>query len=192
MGLRSPAKEVLALMREAAERHFPGSVSDDYGFTESPDPDFSGFCVHVADSMALVEMGTGGIPDWLWFVQVTSGLAIEVPYTRALMDWVCEHNRTETIGKYYCTVSGINADTVSVVYETLIPGVHFMVLADDNVSYETRKLTYDRVTWEMRKVIDTGASQRAEVVNKFGGRFFDCSHRGLRQLYSASCGVSSH
>jgi hypothetical protein len=190
MSLESPAKEVLALMRNAAERHFQGSVSDDPFFTESLLPDFGGFCVHIDGSMALVELGTAETPEWLWFVQVTSGLAVEVPYTRALMDWIHEHNRTETIGKYYCTVSGIGPDLVSVVYETLIPGVHFKVLADSNVGEEARKLTYDRVTWEMRKVIDTGASQRAEIANKFGGRFFDCSPHGLRQLFAVSCGDS--
>jgi hypothetical protein len=75
--------------------------------------------------MTLVELGTAGTPDWIWFVQVTSGLALEVPYSRALMDWVNEHNRTETIGKYYCVTSGIHAGLVSIVYETLIPDVHF-------------------------------------------------------------------
>lgn len=191
MGLQSPAKEVLALMREAAERHFQGSVSDDDAlFGESAPPEFSGFCVHVDGSMALVELGTAETPDWIWFVQVTSGLALEVPLSRELIDWVNEHNRTETIGKYYCTTSGVHPDLVSVVYETLIPGVHFKVLADDNVSGDTRKLTYDRVCWEMRKVIDGGARQRSEIVNKFGGRLFDCSHFGLRQLFSVSCGLS--
>jgi hypothetical protein len=190
MALQSPAREVLALMRKAAERHFEGSVSDDALFGESAPPDFSGFCVHVDGSMALVELGTAGTPDWIWFVQVTSGLALEVPYTRALMDWINEQNRTETIGKYYCTVSR-DPTLVSIVYETLIPGVHFKVLADGNVSDDTRKLTYDRVCWEMRKIINGGVSQRAEIVNKFGGRFFDCSRFGLRVLFSISCGLDS-
>jgi hypothetical protein len=42
----------------------------------------------------------------------------------------------------------------------------------------------------MRKIIDGGAAQRSEIVNKFGGRFFDCSRSGLWQLFSVSCGDS--
>jgi len=189
MGLQSPAREVLALMREAAERHFPGAVSDDPRFGENTPPDYSAFCVHPDGSMALVELGTAGTQDWIWFVQVTSGLAVEVPLGRDLIDWLNEHNRTETIGKYYCTASGVHPDLASLVYETLIPGVHFKVLADSDVSGDTRKLTYDRVCWEMRKVIDSGARQRSELVGKFGGRFFDCSPAGFKQLYSVSCGI---
>jgi hypothetical protein len=188
MTLQSPAAEVLALMRDAAERYFQGSVVDDPFFTETPLPDFSGFCVAVNGSLALVELGTAGTPEWIWFVQVTSGLATEVPYSRSLMDWLNEYNRTETIGKYYCVASGINADLVSVVYETLIPGVHFRVLADNDVGGDARRLTYDRVCWEMRRVIDAGASQRTEIVSKFGGRFFDCSSAGVHRLFAVSAG----
>lgn len=188
MVLRSPASEMLALMRRAAEKYFPGSVSDDPFFTETPIPEFAGFCVHVSDSMALVELGAAGVPDWLWFVQVSSGLATDVPYTRALMNWVSEHNRTETIGKYYCIASGINPDLGSVVYETLIPGVLFKVLADKDVNDDTRSLAYDRACWEMRRIIDLGADQRTEVVSKFGGRFFDCSATGLRRLFAVTAG----
>lgn len=188
MALRSPASEVLALMRRTAEKYFPDSVCDDPLFTETLIPEFGGFCVHAGGSMALVEIGANGVPDWLWFVQVSSGLATNVPYTRALMNWVGEHNRTETIGKYYCIASGINPDLGSVVYETLIPGVLFKVLADKDVSDDTRQLAYDRACWEMRRIVDLGADQRNEIVSKFGGRFFGSSPDGLRRLFAVTAG----
>ncbi len=186
MNLQPPASDVLALMRNLAEKDFPGSVSDEptvFGTMH----DFSGFCIHVDGSLALVELGTAGIPDWLWSVQVTSGLALEVPNTHALMEWVNERNRTATIGKYYCTIGGGNG-LASVLYETMIFGGSFRALFDDNLSDDAMSVVGGRVSLEMRHVVKVGASQRAEVVNKFGGRFFDCSPAGLMYLFMVSAG----
>jgi hypothetical protein len=44
-----------------------------------------------------------------------------------------------------------------------------------------------RVRQEIAHITQTGAKERLEVVQKFGGRNFDSSPRGLIQLFTVSC-----
>lgn len=185
MSLHSPAREVLSLMREMADGAFRGSVADGGPVFDNITPDLSGFCIHLNGSLALVELGTSGIPDWMWAVQVTSGLAQEVPNTPQLMQWVNERNRTTVLGKYYCTI-GQN-DHVSVLYETMLWGGYFKILFENNPSPELKTLVAGRIRAEMSQIVETGDRQRTEVVELFGGHVFDCTPAGLMALFAVSC-----
>ncbi len=185
MSLQYPAKLVLYAMRQLADKAFGGAVSDMKLFGHSADdmPDFSGFCVNYAGSLALVELGTKGIPDWQWAVQVTSGLAAEVPTTFQLIRWVNDHNRKATHGKYYCTG---DERLSAVMYETMIWGGNFKISFDDRQDPDIKALTAGRVRWEMEHIIRTGAEESPEVISLFGGRPFNCSPTDMHLLFSVS------
>lgn len=184
MSLQYPANIVLSAMRQLAIKAFDGAVSDMMLFGHSADdmPDFSGFCVNYAGNLALVELGTKGIPDWQWAVQVTSGLAAEVPTTFQLIRWINDHNRRAMHGKYYCTGDG---HASAVMYETMIWGGNFKITFDDQDS-DIKALTAGRIRWEMEHIIRTGAEESIEVINLFGGRPFNCSPDDMHRLFAMS------
>lgn len=182
-----PGTMIAAVIRDMAETAFPGAVAD----LKPVLPiscDSTDFYVFPDGSVALVEVGTERVPDWRQaLTQVTSGLALDVPNTPQLMAWVNQHNRTAAVGKYYCVTHADGLATV--MYETLIwLGSLKVLLSEENLSSELTALIVGRVSGELTHIVQTGARERAEVVERFGGRLFEPAPGDLMKLFAASMG----
>lgn len=188
MSLQYPAREAFSMLRQLADHVFGGAVSDmtfPGGTPADAIPDFSGFCVSLDGSLALVELGTAGFPDWKWSVQVTSGLAIGVPRELSLMQWINEQNRTAALGKYYCPA---RENGMAVLYETMIWGGYFMPYFSTNQSQEFRTVAAGRLRWEMSHIIETGARQSRVLLDLYGGQRFPLNSTGIAMLFNYSAG----
>lgn len=182
--LPSPAREAFALIRQIAENSFPGSVSDSDAFPSMSE--LAAFCVHPDDSLALVSLCIEGSPEWGWPIQVTSGLALDVPNTLQLMAWVNEHNHMTATGKYYC-VTDANG-RVSVVYEAIIWGNYIRVLFEEGLSRDLAQLMTAQIRSEIAHIVQVGARERNEIVANFGGRLFAPTRGDLLALFAVSSG----
>ena len=187
MSLDSPGQGVLAFVRKLAEAEFPGSVLEPG--TLSRIPYLDGFYVHVGAGLTLIELGTQGIPDWQWSVQITSGLAVEIPDSPELAAWISKQNRHATIGKYYM-IYGVN-ETVTVLFETMLWGGYFGAVLRGGTDLETRLAITQRLRNEMGVVVRAAARQGGEIVGRFGGKLFVPSELDFSLLFMLSAGDGS-
>jgi hypothetical protein len=173
------------LMRSWTDAEFPGCALD----VDTLDGRSGawGFMVEFGGGLTLVVANTANFPPDQWSLQITSGLAIDIPDADACLRWANEKNRQTMIGKYYSAVSqstGLGA----VVYENMLWGGHFDFLFHGPHAPGTFASAGGWLRSMLSNNIRTGAEHGQVLLQTLGGRVFDPDRSGFTGLTVISAG----
>ncbi len=178
------AERAVDVLRAWAEGNFPGSVIEMSLFSVLPTQ--YGFGIAHQGGLTLVWADVTGAEQGPWSVQLSSGLAIDVPDVPGLVSWANDANRLVNVGKYFWRVAQAQ-NMAAVVYETSLAGVHFDLLFDGPRGPATQAIGSWLRGMQYNNVQSASDGHR-ELVAAFGGRPFPSDEDGLTTLFVVASG----
>lgn len=179
------AERAVMVLRKWAENDFPSGVleTDLFDLVDTQ----CGFGIHHGGALTLVWADVTDRPQDAWTVQLSSGLAIDVPDLGGPLQWANAANRQTVIGKYYCALAhdqGMSA----VAYENSLPTLSFDLLFDGPHGPGTFQRLGGRLRGLLRNNVDAAAEGAAQVLGSWGGRRFEPTEKDLVALFTVASG----
>jgi hypothetical protein len=180
----SPIVErAVQVLRQWAENDFPSAVLNmdlfDYVDTQW------GFGIHHQGALTLVWADATDQPADSTSVQITSGLAIDVPDLEGPVLWANAANRQVLIGKYYCALA-YEQKLSAVAYETSLPILYFDMLFDGPHGPGTFQRLGGRLRALQRNSVDAAARGAHEILGSYGGRRLGPTESDLTALFTVA------
>ena len=176
------ARDSIVLLRNWAERNFPGCVLE-FSLLEviRDQADLDGFGIAHGGGLTLVLCNTTGIPDGQWSVQISSGLAVHIPDGISAVNWANEQNRQTPVGKYYCAIDREQGRGAA-IFEIHLHATHFALLFNGSSSSEASQMLAGWIFGALQCGVTTAAQDGAALISVCGGQRFDPDDNGLAAL----------
>jgi hypothetical protein len=173
------APQVIKVLRSFAEQDFPGEVISVSMFDDTPG--FDGFAIAHDGGLTLLYADT--TEQGQWWVQASSGLAIDVPEPGAILAWVNNQNRT-SVSKYYCVLAQ-SGEMAAAITETVFFGDLVYAMMTGMQGQEQ----FAAAGWlkgTLRGQVTSCASEGAQLRQMYGGRSLAGTEQGITSLFVIS------
>ena len=173
------APQVIKVLRSIAEQDFPGEVISVSMFDDTPG--FDGFAIAHGGGLTLLYADT--TEQGQWWVQTSSGLAIDVPDPGAVLAWVNNQNRT-SVSKYYCAIAQ-SGEMAAAITETVFFGdlLYAMMTSPQG---QARSTAAGWLGGTIRSQVTACASEGAQLRQMYGGRSLPSTEQGITSLFVIS------
>lgn len=171
------ASHVINVLRTWADKDFPGDVIN-WGMFDSV-PGFDGFAIAHAGGLTILFANTVE-QDRQWWVQVSSGLAFDVPAPEAVLTWVNNQNRTQ-LSKYYCAFTP-SGEMAAAVNETQFYG-DLLYAMMTGMQGQAQSTAAGWLRGTIRGQVTACASEGVRLRQMYGGRSLPGTDQGIGILF---------
>ncbi|MET8816309.1 hypothetical protein ABZW47_30450 [Streptomyces sp. NPDC004549] len=176
-------ERAVGVLRQWAEDDYPSGVVDMTVF-DLIDTQW-GFGIHDQGALTLVWADITDRPADNWSVQISSGLAIDVPDLVGPVQWANAANRQVVIGKYFCALA-YEQKMSAAVYETSLPTLYFDLLFDGPHGPGTFQRLGGWLRALQRNNVVSAAEGAREIIGSYGGRRFGPTEADLIALFTVA------
>jgi hypothetical protein len=173
------APQVIKVLRGFAEQDFPAEVISVSMFDDTPG--FDGFAIAHGGGLTIVYTDTTN--QGQWWVQASSGLAIDVPDPGAVLAWVNNQNRTQ-LSKYYCAIAQ-EQGLAAAVNETQFYGDLLWALMTGTQG-QTMSTAASWLRGTLKGQVTACAADGAQLRQAYGGRSLPGTEQGVTNLFVIS------
>ena len=176
-------ERAVGVLRQWAEVDYPSGVfeTDMFDFV----PTQWGFAIHHQGALTLVWADITDRPADNWSVQISSGLALDVPDPGGSVLWANAANRQVVVGKYFCALA-FEQQQSAVAYETSLPTLYFDMLFDGPHGPGTFQRLGGWLRALQKNNVDAAAEGAQEVLGSYGGRRFERTEQDVMTLFTVA------
>ena len=179
------AEEAVSALRTWAEGSFPGSTMD-MSILDVTDTQW-GFGIAAGGGLTLVWADVTNAEAGPWSVQLSGGLAIDVPDREGSLRWANNKNRGIAYGKCYCALAE-SQNLAAVLYENTLPGASFELIFNGPHGPGTFQSLVGWVRGILDLQVRCTAQDGADIINAHGGKRFEPGESGLWTVFSIAGG----
>lgn len=172
------AVRAISATRYWLEKNYPAPTHDFDLLSHSPT--LNGFVVTTDSTLSLIISDTTSSQPNNWFLQVSTGLGVDVPNVQGSLEWTNDRNRASATSRYYCAVAAAQ-NMSAVICETVLWGDLFEMFLNGGVPALGGYLM-----GTVKTNLEGSELESSQLVAKFGGRNFTTND--LMTLFMASCG----
>ena len=173
------AAQVIKVLRTWADQDFPGEVISVSMFDDTPG--FDGFAIAHNGGLTILFANTA--KQGQWWVQMSSGLAIDVPDPEAVLSWVNIQNRAQ-LSKYYCAIAQEQGMAAAVNETQFYGDLLYAMMTGMQGQEQSTAAGWLRGT--IRGQVTACASEGAQLRQMCGGRSLPGTEQGVTTLFVIS------